>query len=78
MKSQGQEKDKKRKGETKMINMTGEKTERIVVHKGERDENGGIFNYCNNMVDSSKWSLDWKKVTCSKCYVKKNLLERGE
>jgi len=37
-----------------------------IVHKGACSCHG-IYNLCNNKIDSSKFSLYWEKVTCKKC-----------
>lgn len=39
------------------------------VHKGISTMTG-VYNYCNDRIDNSKFSMKWEDVTCKKCLKK--------
>jgi hypothetical protein len=40
------------------------------IHKGI-SKGHGVYNYCNDAIDTSKFSMSWEDVTCKRCLAKR-------
>ena len=51
-----------------------------IIHKGYEDSNSihWILDLCSKTISNSKYSTDWKQVTCKKCLKMKQVEKDGK